>query len=321
MPRSGAATTLSRRAFLQGLACLALLPAYAGARPPLKLLASVYPVWLALLAVTGGLPDLETGLLAGAGTGCPHDYALTPRDRLRLEEADLLFLNGGGYEAFLESGLLSRLRAVKVDLGAGLAQADAELAFGRGEKGRDHDDHDDHGHGHGHDHGGGNPHYFACPRCFAGMAARAAEALGERIPSLARETAARASALAAEMAAVTRDLAALPADGVRLVLQHDTLTWFFRDSAFAVEAVVQEGDDEAPQAAKLVGLAERMSGGGRFLLVGDTQFPRQVLDTLAKETGAPAVFLDTLVSGPENPPEDWYARVMRANLQKLKACL
>ncbi len=335
---------MSRRAFLGAMGACALagaMPAPLRADGPLRVLAATYPAWLACDAAARGVPGIEIDLLVAAQTGCPHDYAMTPRDRMKLEDCDVLVLNGGGFECFLDDGLLASLKCDVVDAGEGVG-AELPAPLFEAEDGRGHDDdhdhehereqgggqdHDEprqdheHDHDHGHNHGhAANPHWFASPSRFALMTANAASALAARRPERAGEIRARAEGLAARMAALAADMRAIGGDTL-VVAQHSTLSWYFADTSLRMAAVLQEEADEAPSAADLLRLIERMRRGGAYLLAGEPQFPSQVMDTLAAETGARRVLIDTMASGDMAPAAERYETVMRENLARLAAAL
>ena len=69
----------------------------------------------------------------------PHDYEATPRDALALSEADLVIVNGGGYDAFMGT-LLDAHGGDPVVLDA-VELADLDVEAGH-DHGHDHDDHD-----------------------------------------------------------------------------------------------------------------------------------------------------------------------------------
>ena len=85
----------------------------------------------------------------------PHDYEATARDGLAVRDADVVIMNGGGYDAFMD-GLIES---------AGVEHVIAAVDFHHGSGDHD-DDHDDgaeaeeHDHGHDHDHDHGHDHSF-----------------------------------------------------------------------------------------------------------------------------------------------------------------
>ena len=52
--------------------------------------------------LTQGAEGIQVKNLTENHAGCLHDYTLTTKDMKLLEQADLIVLNGGGMEAFLE---------------------------------------------------------------------------------------------------------------------------------------------------------------------------------------------------------------------------
>ena len=89
-----------------------------------------------------------------------------------------------------------------------------------------------------------------------------------------------------------------------------------------MDTILQEGDAQSPSAALLLSLAQTMKkSGNSHLLVGDKQFPTDVLDLLARESGGTIVLLDTLVSGPADACASHYLATMEANVAALHKAL
>ena len=66
-----------------------------------RVLVTTFPLWLMARRVAADVPGVAVDLMIPAGSGCPHDYGLTPRDMMLLSGADVLIMNGLGLEAFL----------------------------------------------------------------------------------------------------------------------------------------------------------------------------------------------------------------------------
>ena len=96
----------------------------------------------------------------------PHSYEATPQDRLKVEKADVVVCNGGGYDQFM------------TDLASdGQHVVDAVEASGLQ---REEDAHDDHDHGSGHHHHGDfNEHVWYDVESMHKVADRMAEQLGQ----------------------------------------------------------------------------------------------------------------------------------------------
>ncbi len=289
-------------AFLSLLA----LPVQAASRP-VHVLATTYPVWQLARPLVAGLENVRLDLLSPAATGCPHDYAPTPADLTKVATADMILMNGLGLEAAFASAL-AQAEAHKVDCSQGIAL----LA-----------DCSDHEEGHGDHHHGGNPHVFTSPAAAAQMAGIMAEALGLACPEQAEAIRNNATALQKDLLDLEKRLAALGAahPGACVLLQHDSLAYMMRSAGLDVMDVLQEDEEQAPSAARLLECIEHIRKERPVLLIGEPQFSPRPLETLAAETGVPVIQLDSLASGPENTPVNHFEQQMRNNCQLLENAL
>ena len=186
----------------------------------------------------------------------PHSYRATPRDADRLAAADLIVASGLHLEGRLATILerLARTRPV-VSVGDRLP-ADRLLDAGGG----------------AHD-----PHVWFDPRLWALAAPVVAEALAALDPAAAEDYRSRATAYAADLAAVDArlrdEIARVPAPGRVLVTAHDAFRYFGR--AFGVEVIGVQGTSTESEAG-----------------LGDIN---RLVDLLVRR-GIPAVFVETSVS-------------------------
>ena len=322
------------------LASLFAVSGAVAAEAKVRVLATTYPVYLITRAVTQSSPDVQVDLLIPAQTGCPHDYALTPKDMQKLAKARIVVINGLGLEAFLEKPLAAAGKITLVDSSKGVKaivedhDEDQHAASDSADKAHK-DDHDhaaaakgheaeheaEHGHGHnhsaghGHDHGGVNPHAFASPMQAAVMARNIGLALAVAEPVAAKNCPEAAEAYAARLEAVGKRLAAVGANDANknVVALHDGMAYLVRDAGLNLVGVIQ-GDEEAqPSAARLLDLAKKIKESKPVVLIGEPQYSDKPVRALSAETGVPAVQLDSLASGPANAPLDHYETVMTNN--------
>ncbi|MDF2538351.1 MAG: hypothetical protein K0S76_1372 [Herbinix sp.] len=68
----------------------------------IKVLTTFYPVYMIGLNLAGQMDEIEIKSLTDLNTGCLHDYQLTTEDMKSIAAADILVINGGGMEGFLE---------------------------------------------------------------------------------------------------------------------------------------------------------------------------------------------------------------------------
>ncbi|MTJ93021.1 MAG: zinc ABC transporter substrate-binding protein [Desulfovibrio sp.] len=311
----------------------------AAAEPRVRVLATTYPVYLITRAVTQSSPDVQVDLLIPAQTGCPHDYALTPKDMQKLAKARIVVINGLGLEAFLEKPLAAAGKITVVDSSKGVnaiaedhdegqhaAHGNAEAAHkddhAPAAAAKGHEAEHGHGHGneHGHDHGGVNPHAFASPIQAAIMARNIGRELAAAEPLAAKNCPETAEAYAAKLEALGKRLAAVGANAANknVVALHDGMAYLVRDAGLNLVDVIQEDEEAQPSAARLLDLVKKIKDSKPVVLIGEPQYSDKPVRALSAETGVPAVQLDSLASGAASAPLDHYETVMTRNCDILE---
>ena len=79
----------------------------------IRIIATTFPIYQFCRNITKDC-DVELSLLLPASLGCPHDYALTPQDMIKLSKADVLAINGLGLEEFLGAPLQKANPKIKI---------------------------------------------------------------------------------------------------------------------------------------------------------------------------------------------------------------
>lgn len=262
------------------------------------LLVTTYPLYVAAQNVLGDTDGVEVTLLSGAGAGCLHDYQLTPADRLAMEKADLVVINGVGAEPFLD-GLVEESRLV--DASAGLSYLCAES---------DHHHEDPH-----HHHEEYNEHIWLSPAAYLWQVSRVAQAIARLNPDAAATYAANADAYMAQILAMQYRLPRL--DGRPCVLFHDSLSYLAEDAGFSVKLTLSaEGESglSAADLAKVEALAKQYPD---LVLLYDTQYPIRYTAVDGLVPPHQVIALETAVVG-SGKPSDWLDAMGR-NVKKLQS--
>ena len=291
--------------------------------PKVRVLATTYPVYLLTRAVAQSSPDVQVDLLIPAQTGCPHDYALTPKDMQKLSQARIVVINGLGLEAFLEKPLASAGKITVIDSSAGISPIaeDQDDDHDAGHAGTDKAHGADHaaaaakGHEAAHEHGGANPHIFSSPLQAAAMVRNIGRGLAAAEPVAAKNCPEAADAYAARLETLAQRMAAVGANAANknVVALHDGMAYLVRDAGLNLVDVIQEDEEAQPSAARLLELVKKIKESKPVVLIGEPQYSDKPVRALAAETGVPAVQLDPLASGPTNAPLDYYETVMTKN--------
>ncbi|MDZ4199527.1 MAG: metal ABC transporter substrate-binding protein [Kiritimatiellia bacterium] len=292
-------------------------PGWAG-ESGIKVLSTTFPVHQLVRQVVEGKAGVTADLLLPSQLGCPHDYALTPQDMLKLAQADVLVINGLGLEEFLGAPVRKANPKMKViDSSAGIRET---LPYSDSAH---HDchaaDHHDHGHP---SHGGINPHLFASPRMTARLALTIAAGLSEADPEGATLYFKNARAVAEKMNRMADELTALGRrlKNNRIAQPHGVFDYLARDMGLEIVAVLQAHGQE-PAAAEMIRLIQAIRETKAGAIFTEPQYPDKIGRLLSKETGIPVARLDPVASGPENAPLDYYERIMRQNMEILGSTL
>jgi zinc/manganese transport system substrate-binding protein len=286
----------------------------------------------------------------------PHDFAPSARQAASMRDADLLIVNGAGFEAGLLSAIegaeedgvavheaISAVDTIDLgdDRGHGHDDDDGHDDDGHDDDGHDDDGHDDDGHdddghdddGHdddGHGHEGEDPHFFADPARMAVAVEAMAEALATHVESLdTDEFRARVEGYLAELAALDAEVEALlepvAPDRRVLVTNHDVLGYFADRYGFEVlGAVIPGGSTLAePSAADLADLAAAIEAEGVPAVFVDASAPSRLADALAAEAGVDVEVVELFTESLGEPGSggETYLDMVRTNAERIAAAL
>lgn len=311
------------KTLLLGLSLVAPAAASAKDAAQLHVLASTYPIYLLTQGVTAGVDGLRTDLLLPAALGCPHDYSPTPEDLRKLEQADVLVVNGLGMEEFLGSPAVRRGASLRViDASRGLSKVIQYTDDEEDEADHHHDP--DHEKGeHEHQHHGPNPHYFASPRAAAQVVRYLGEELSRICPAAAPRLRKNALAVAAKLDAAADALrrTVQKAPQRRVVTQHGAFDYLAADTGLEIAGVIAAHPGQEPSASELRALLELVKARKVRAIFAEPQYPGKVAEVLARESHVPVAVLDPVASGPEGVGIDHYLAAMDGNRRTLENVL
>ncbi|MCQ1945335.1 metal ABC transporter solute-binding protein, Zn/Mn family [Arthrobacter sp. zg-Y1116] len=258
-------------------------------------------VYGSILAGIGG-DNVEVTSLIDRPSQDPHSYEASARDRLAVSKADLVVLNGGGYDTFLEKlaadeGIPAEniLNAVEI---SGLEDSDSAEAEESHDAGEDH---------HGHNHGSFNEHVWYSPEAMGRLADAAAERLGELDADAAGTFRSNAADFTAGIADIDATLAALrETAGGRDVALTEPVPDYLVEAAGLHNATpsdfteaVEEGSDVPPHVLKE--MQDLVTGGSIAFLGYNEQTSTSQTEAVRKaalDAGVPVIdFSETLPEG------------------------
>lgn len=280
----------------------------------LNVYCTTYPVWLLTREITRGVKDVRTELLIPAGTGCPHDYILTPADLRRLQRKNILVVrNGLGLDDFVQKVLEKVNPATPVITACTRDMAMAHASC----EGKEHKNCHHH-----HEHSQVNAHLFASPDKALKMVGVITGGLRKADPVHSSSYALNSRRLQNELRLLIRrmDLLRNQVRGKAVAVQHDIFQYLFHFLEIRIAAEIH-GEGQSPSAAEMGHLVQSIRKNKVTVIFTEPQFSSRVADLLSRECRIPVCKLDPLANGPVNPPPGYYVRVMNENLSRIRSVL
>lgn len=281
----------------------------------LRVLTSIPPLYSWAANVVGDLAEVENLLPADIG---PHDFQLRPKDLQRIQQADVILINGLGLESWLTKPIRDNARQAKrrvVEVAAGLGRSELiyalpELSLG----GRTT--------AHAHDHGdGANPHLWLDPVFARHGVTNLLAALCEADPANAEAYTRNAGAYLAKLTQLDDEIRV----EIRKLLHrqvvtfHDAFPYFCRRYGLELVGVIEEVPGASPSPRYLASLSKAIRDRGVKVVFTEPQFNPRLAQQLARDLGISVARLDVLETGPLNPTA--YEEGMRRNLKALMEAL
>lgn len=251
-----------------------------------------YPIYIEAANVTKNIPGIKLINLAPPTAGCLHNYQLNPEDLKKLDEADILIINGAGMEDFMDK-IISQLPNLKVVD----ASRDIHLIKDAG--------------------GTYNPHVWVSIT----NAIKQVENIGEQLAAL---DPIRADHYAANTEIYTTKLANLRVkmhqviDNVGrrdIITFHDAFPYFAQEFKINIIAVIESEPGAEPSAAELSETIRIVNETGTKVIFTEPQYGARSAETVARETGAKLYTFDTAVTG--KLETDAYLNIMEKNMDIL----
>ncbi|WP_124710248.1 metal ABC transporter solute-binding protein, Zn/Mn family [Gordonia insulae] len=245
-------------------------------------------VWGSVASAVAGDKATVTSLYTNA-EGDPHEFEPSASDTASVADADVVVLNGGHYDAYMESAIE----------GTDVTSVNAfEILEG---------DSHDHAAGDDHDHSSMNEHVFYDLEVVGQVATKVGDALAEKDPANADTFRANAQAFTTKIDGLREKLAAIKTahDGTK-VAQTEPLAGYLLDEAGLVDVApagftqsVEEG--QSPSAADRAAMEDLLTSRTVHAFIYNTQASDSVTEALratADSAKVPVVeFTETLPDG------------------------
>ena len=265
----------------------------------LKVLATTSIVGDVVSQVGGDLIDLS--VLMPVGTD-PHDFQPRPQDAASLVDAQIIFSNGAGLEAFLQPMLDSTGTTGKlVEVSAGITLL--PLPGGNGLA--------------------GDPHTWMDPNNVILWTQNIAAALSSADPAHAADYQANAKTYTAALqdldAWIRTQVAQIPPQNRLLISDHAVLGYFAQQYGFTLEGTLTGSfsSDAAPSAQELAALENTIRQTGVKAIFVSEAVNQSLADQVAADTGIKAVWIYHATLTAPGGPAPSYLDFMRYNVNAI----
>ena len=263
----------------------------------LKIVTSFYPIYISTLNVVDGVDNIEVINLTNKRVGCLHDYQLTTENMKTLANANVLIVNGGGMEEFLDKVRSENPKLKIID-----ASKNANIEWLTDKEGI-------------------NSHVWMNIRYNIEEVHQIAEKLAAIDPEHASNYNTNARLyeekllhLEGEMQTLVKDLQTRD-----IVTFHEAFPYFAKEFNLNIIASIEATPGNNPSPQEVAEIVEKMRPLKRKVIFTEPQYSPEAAEMLAYETGAQIYTLDPIVSG--EPNKDAYIGAMRKNAQTLREAL
>lgn len=275
---------------------------------PVKAVAS-FSILADIIKTVGG-EEVSVTTLVGPDSDA-HAYEPTTADAKAIADADVVFINGLGFEGWLEKLDASGPKIITVSNGI--------KAIENTEKEEDgHTGHHGHEHDH-HDHGATDPHAWqdvSNVRVYVGNIATAlSELRPDKAETFANNAAAYDKALQKLDSEIRKELASIPSENRKIITSHDAFGYFaaaYGVKIMAAEGLGAHGGGTALNISRLVNQIK--SEGVKIIFLENISDPK-LMTQIATDTGASiggTLYADALSK--QDGPAATYLDMMRHNL-------
>lgn len=271
--------------------------------PRPQVVVTSYPLYLAAQNILGDTDGVRLTMLSGVGAGCLHDYQLSPADRLALERADKVIINGAGAEPFLE-GLVEESRRVNTAERLDLICADGHHHHGWEE--------------HHHEEETYNEHVWLSPECYAKQVEAVLKALCILNPEMTAAYEENAYTYYRKIDRIAFEVETYrhALSGKLCILFHDSMSYLAADLGLDVKLTLSAEGESGLSAADLAQVEALAKEHPDLVLLYDTQYPIRYTAIDGLVPADQVIALETAVVG-SGKPSDWLDAMGR-NLEKLQ---
>jgi zinc transport system substrate-binding protein len=212
-----------------------------------------------------------------------------------LEKSDLLLVNGGGMESFID-------KIVKMYPKIAIGDLSEEIVLIK-------------------NNGEPNPHIWVSVSNAIQMTKNCIKSISSIDPSHKNDYERNGQSYIRKLEDLKSESAASMKQfsGKKIVTFHEAFPYFAREYNLEIAAVIEREPGSEPSAKELSDTILVVRKYGIKAIFAEPQYPVSAAESIAKETGAHVYTLDPAVTGDDDP--DVYIKIMKKNIEALKSAL
>ena len=235
----------------------------------------------------------------------PHDLELRPSDNNALQQADVIFYFGDGFQPVIEKAISSgRNKRKSIDLLAGLS-----LLKPNGKESEPN----------------GDPHVWLSPRLFGQIATRVTQRLAEELPAHSDEIQKRGASLSNDLEVLDAKFSGRLANCARheIFTSHAAFAYLAEEYGLRQIAISGLTPEAEPSSQRLQEVADQARRAGATTIFFETLVSPRVSEAVARIVGAKTDVLNPIegLTRDEFAKGKDYFTIMRDNLDRLTKAL
>lgn len=262
----------------------------ADTKQKLRVVTSFYPMYIATMNIVDNIEGVELTNLTENKGGCLHDYQLTTADLKKLENADVLIINGGGMEQFLDKVLERYPKLSIIDASEGILE-------------------------------GHNAHFWMSPKMYEQQLANIVAGLSHLDETHQAVYEENGQEYIEKIAALEERLLSaiteIPKE--KAILFHDAFEYLAEQLGIEVVYSIELEEDTALNTGEIAEIVDKVKAEQVGILFTEKQFSDSIPAGISRETGASICVVDTLVSG--ELKKEAYLEGMNHNLEAILQCI
>lgn len=294
----------------------------------LQVVTTFYPMYIIAQNIFDQVEGVTVANLTDFNAGCAHDYQLTTDNMKLLSTADMIIVNGGGLEGFLEDVIANFPNLTVIDSSENISM----LAYDEHEEENGEHDSED-----AHDHGDHNAHIWLDPSIYAKQIqnvrdgildylnkSKSANEIDDNVAdNLTAKIEENANAYISAVLKLDQRLEELSREmadtHIGVAIFHDTFAYLAERLGLHIEYRIEVDSETALGAKDVTNIIDLIRAGEIQYLFAENQYGEMVTQRIQGETNVEVFIMDPVIVGDGSKAS--YINAMEANIQLLEAVL